>query len=71
MEDFEICGYRIKLTGTGEILRCEMYAHIGRIHSTETHEFWKVALGRAIVRDFQTGLRQTAEAVECPSEDSE
>lgn len=64
IEDFPICGYAIRLTATGEILRCDMYAHIGRQHSTAIHEFSKIVDGHSIVRDFQTGLRQTTEAEE-------
>lgn len=69
MEDFKICGYRIKLTDTDQILRCDMYAHFGKIHSTPTHEFRKVDDGHTTVRDFQTGIRQTMEATECLREE--
>lgn len=66
IEDFEICGYAIKLTESDEILRCDMYAHLGRQHSTPTHEFRKVDGGHTVVREFQTGYRLTKEATECP-----
>lgn len=74
VEDFEICHYRIKLTESDEILDCTMYTHIGRHHSTATHEFWRArdargeaVAGMFIVRDFQTGYRLTKEAEEIRS----
>lgn len=68
IEDFEICGYAIKLAADDQILRCDRYAHIGKIHSTPTHEFRKVmgAENLFIVRKFSDGYRITMEATECP-----